>query len=365
MKNQLIQIGIDCGSLSGMETVTTGTQRIAYELLRHLGRFDSSIHYTLYSYRSIKTHIMDMFGPQFSNTVLSPSIGYAQVRLPYQLHYRPMDLFVGLSQCIPKTRIPTIGFVYDLGYMHRTPQIRDKKLQSQTSYLCHNSKHICTISSSTHHDIITHYQRNAEDITVVPLGIAEIFKPIGTVYAHPYPYFLHVGGMRRDKNISIVIQALHRLHKRQGTRIDLILAGDTSDIDSDIHRMANQLKISDSILYIYTPNDEVLAALYRGAIATVIPSLWEGFGIPAIESMASGCPVIASNRGALRNVAECAYAIDPCDDSAWSEVMMKLVKDNAIRDVYNKNAGHIKKVYTWKKCAETVYQCIKMQIAQI
>ena len=146
-----MKIGVDAGMLGITdERLQVGVWRVAKELLTQLGRMDKVNTYVLYSFRPIPKDVMQSFGHAMTNRVLSPSLGWMQVRLPIELLLRPVDVFLGLSQALPMTATKTIGVVYDLGFLKHPALYPNSaaKLVSQTQYLTRTADAIMTISEA-------------------------------------------------------------------------------------------------------------------------------------------------------------------------------------------------------------------------
>jgi glycosyltransferase involved in cell wall biosynthesis len=361
MKNEkrIKVIGIECGCLSGIEIISTGTQRIAYELLSHIGNIHNENRYKLYSFEPISPKFLIHFGRTMENCVLSPSQGYAKIRLPIELHAHPVDIFIGLSQYIPKVPIPTIGFLYDMAFMHMKETKDNKILQNKTSYVGLNATKIITISESSKKDIIQFYHRSLSEVAVIYPGVSNDFTHSGLQYHHKNPYILHVGGLRKSKNIPFIINVLQKVQKNMGCVVDLILAGDLEDQDPEIKQFIQTHNLNYSLLYLNKPTDKMLASLYRGAVCTVMPSLWEGFGLPVIEALSTGCPVLGSTVGSLPEILDDHWICSTDDEEQWIKKLIIILTNKQIRKLCIQNATNIQNKYSWDRFAKLVYEIIQ------
>ncbi len=224
--------------------------------------------------------------------------------------------------------------------------------------------HIIAISGHAKSQACDKLGLDPNRITVIPLGVNHhLYTPKAQgqgVFAHHAPYFLYVGGADRNKNLSRLIEAFS-LMAHQWPDIELLLAGkwqtETANmIQRDIEDKQLGLRIH---LLGFVPSDD-LPSLYANALAFVFPSLSEGFGLPIIEAMASGIPVIASDIPVFREVAENAsLLVDPKDTERWAQAMVGLLSSPERL----KNLGEVgqkrSREFHWRKVAEdtwAVYQ---------
>ncbi|MEK7578012.1 MAG: glycosyltransferase family 1 protein [Patescibacteria group bacterium] len=357
-----MKIGVDAGMLGITdERLQVGVWRVAKELLTQLGRMDKVNTYVLYSFRPIPKDVMQSFGHAMTNRVLSPSLGWMQVRLPIELLLRPVDVFLGLSQALPMTATKTIGVVYDLGFLKHPALYPNSaaKLVSQTQYLTRTADAIMTISEAIKKEIGDTYAYPASRIHVAYPRIGDAFTSTGKPYIHPNPYFLCVGSFKRGKNIPTLIRAFGTFTRHTKTPTDLILVGSSYWQDPAIVDAIQSEKIGDHVIIKGYVKDKDLAPLYRGAIAFVCPSLVEGFGIPFTEAMASGIPVIGSSIPVLKEVVgDAGVLVDPHDTHALADAMEKITNGKILRETLIKHGRVRAKKYSWDAMAKIVYDLL-------
>lgn len=357
-----MKIGVDAGALSITDDrLKLGVYWVNVNLLRELAKIDTENTYLLYSFAQIDREVMEGFGPRMINKVLKPKKGWFSLRLPLELTVHPVDIFLGLSQAIPRSSARNIGFIYDLGFFHY-PQAYPgsyKKLMSITNDLVKRSNYIVTISQVVRDDIIKRYSITDKNITVAYPGVDETFTPTGPLYKGKYPYFLFVGALKRGKNIPTLLHAFDRFFKQSKQNVDLILVGGDYWLDPEIPKIIKTLGITNRIKQMGFVPDKKLAELYRGAIAFVSPSLWEGFCLPAAESMACGTPVIGSTTGAFPEIVGSAgILVDPSDERALSGALLTLASKKDMRQKLAKSAITRAKTFSWKTMAQTVYKLL-------
>lgn len=229
---------------------------------------------------------------------------------------------------------------------------------------------IIAVSQSTKNDIIKHFNIPAEKIRVVYLGAEESFQKIDAQvvqsvlkkYGITKNYFLTVGRVPR-KNAERVIQAY--IQCKYNRDYDLVLLGATNDcvLLSQYKKYIKEYDLGERVkLVSYVEGNDDLAAFYNGATSFVFPSLYEGFGLPVLEAMASGTPVITSNVSSLPEVAgEAVLYVNPYNEGAIARAMEKIVEDDTLRENCVSKGLLRAKMFSWKKTAKetlNIYQSL-------
>jgi glycosyltransferase involved in cell wall biosynthesis len=199
---------------------------------------------------------------------------------------------------------------------------------------------VITLSESSRRDIARIYGLPTERVAVTPLAAADHFQPSERAEREPAlarlgvpgPYLLAVGNLQPRKNLARLLEAFRNAIADRGDYVHLVIVGPRKWADSPIHRAAASDGLNGRVhlLGYVTPGD--LRMLYGGATALVYPSLYEGFGLPVLEAMACGTPVICSNRPSLPEVAgDAALLIDPTDTGAIARAMTRVLDDATFR----------------------------------
>lgn len=230
---------------------------------------------------------------------------------------------------------------------------------------------IITVSEASRLDLLRHYHRlDPSRVRVIPEGPAAVFtpRPAGAASdAVPArygvdprrPFFLTVGGFSPHKNHLRLLEAFRRMNRPE---VQLVLAGGFSDVFHtnlpDVRAAIARLGIDEQVrLTGFVPDDD-LAVLYSRSTALVFPSLLEGFGLPAIEAMACGTPVLFSRAGSLPEVAEGAgIGFDPLDVDAVTAAMEALLANRAIRRHFAAGALDRARRFTWAAAADALLAC--------
>lgn len=185
---------------------------------------------------------------------------------------------------------------------------------------------VFTVSEFSRLEICDWAKVSDECVVNVSNGVSELFRPEGDVYKRGR-YFLHVGGTRPHKNLSRVMGALSRtsgLHD-----VGLICVG---GVETEVNGLAREFGLTDRVLSLRSVSDENLAMIYRGAIGLIFVSLREGFGLPIVEAMACGCPVITSRLSAMPEVSGgAALLVDPMQSEEIADKMELLAYNESLR----------------------------------
>jgi len=355
-------IGVDAGALCvSDERLKVGVYRVIVNLLKELGSVDTKNTYILYSFDPIDRGVMEQFGPSMENRVIWPVKGWFTVRLPLELHMRPPDVFLGVSQALPRSPSKTIGFIYDAGFIHH-PKAYPKslvKLKKQTETLVKRADHILTISKTVQTDIQKLYGIAKDNISVAYPGIDSRFTPRGDKIHQARPYFLFVGALKPGKNIPALIRAFATFLTQTKKPYDLLLVGGDYWMDREIKKTIQMFGLEHQVKILGYMSDVELPQYYRGAVALVSPSLYEGFCIPLVEAMACGCPVIGSTAGAMPEIiCDAGLTVDPNDDKDIAHAMRLIASNKHIRASYVKKGIIRSRIFSWSTFGKTVLSVI-------
>lgn len=360
-----LKLGIDCGSLSTIEGERSGVGTITANLIRELVRQGEKNTYILYSFQPLKKELWDNSKDRIRNKVL-PRFGYKSLWLRLALWWDKPHVFLATAQATPQTHMPVLGFIYDLAFL-KYPKLYDNftRLKKNTDTLVQIARHIITISESSHNAILKEYAVSNETISTVYPGVASTFSPEGSKYIDTCPYFLYVGALKKTKNIPQILKAFHSFLSQTEKKYKLVLVGNTKEMDPAISQMITSLDLTDMVVIKPDVATEDIAKYYRGALAFVSPALWEGFGLPLLEAMNSGTPVIAARISAMTEVVgKAGILVDPQN----TKEITKAFVDIAANDTFRKNlsAKGLKRAkgFRWeifaKEVLSVVYKyCIK------
>ena len=283
------------------------------------------------------------FGPRSIDSTLPSGVVHVVVDAPkYSIRELftvgrniRLDLFHAPHYVVPFLRVPFVVTIHDLIHLHHRNPLARTYARTMIGRAVRRSRRVITVSSSVRDDVVGVFGY-PEKIAVTPNGVDPIFSPAGKKAESRY--FLFVGNDKPHKNVDRLMEAFARV-----TDAQLVLAG------GEFERFRNRDRV---VLAGFVPQEE-LAALYRGAIALVIPSLEEGFGLPALEAMACGAPVITSTAPALIEITgDAALHVDARSIDAIADAMTRVLRDPSSRDLMIARGLDRAKNFTWRRCAE-------------
>ncbi|NEQ99696.1 MAG: glycosyltransferase family 4 protein [Cyanothece sp. SIO2G6] len=224
------------------------------------------------------------------------------------------------------------------------------------------SYHIIANSQATANDVVTFFNIPARKITPIPLAYgAENFRFLDRP---TQPYLVYLGRCDPYKNVGAIIQALAELVGAIAPEITLKIAGSRDPRYTPmLEQQAQALGIAHRVEFLdYVPYDQ-LPILLGEAIALVFPSLWEGFGLPVLEAMACGTPVITSNRASLPEVAgDAALFIDPDDPATLTDAMLQVITDDELRQQLRQAGLARAQQFSWAKTGAATVEVLRQQL---
>lgn len=223
---------------------------------------------------------------------------------------------------------------------------------------CYRAYKVLTVSVFSKGKILEWSGIPEEKVVVVGNGVDEKFSPTGSKYNPGFPYLLYIGNRKPHKNISRLLKAfvLSKLSKD----LKLLMSGKP---DVETIKLIKQLNLDDKIIFAGLIEDNKLPDFYRGAIAFVFPSLFEGFGLPPLEAMACGTPVLTSNVTSIPEVVgDAALMVDPYDIEAIASGIKRVVEDSQLRKELSQKGIARAKLFSWDKTAELTWKVLKEAI---
>jgi glycosyltransferase involved in cell wall biosynthesis len=354
-------IGIDGSRLTVGER--TGTETYTYHLLAALARLD--VPDPIRVYLNAPSPPADL--PRLGEPVCIPFPRlWTHVRLSWEMQRRPPDVLFVPAHVIPLRHPASVVTIHDLGYLHHPeshPAVARRLLDLTTRWSVRVARRVVAISDTTRRDLIAHYGVPAARIQVIPHGVDHAMRPAtGDAIADlrrrldlPEAYVLFVGTIQPRKNLGRLADAMGVV-ARAGLPHRLVMAGKQGWMATEVETEIARSDVADRVRYLgYVPSSD-LPALYTGAAAFCFPSLYEGFGLPVLEAMACGTPVVASNRSAIPEVAgEAALLVDPTNPRAIGEALCHVLSDPPLRTELVERGHRRTRRFTWERTAiETI-----------
>ncbi|MCX6732672.1 MAG: glycosyltransferase family 1 protein [Candidatus Roizmanbacteria bacterium] len=246
-----------------------------------------------------------------------------------------LDVFFSPAHYIPRfCPFKTIVTIHDLSYLYFPTEFLKKdlfQLKNWTEYALKNSQQIIAVSKTTKKDIIHEYSIPDEKISVIYNGYT---NPIHDSDSHKqklsYPYFLYIGTVQPRKNLNVLITAFAEFYKTH-KEFKLIIAGKKGWLYESIFKLVEELGMKQTILFPGFVSEEEKDRLYKKAAAFILPSLYEGFGIPLLEAMAHECPVISSFSSSLPEIGgEACLYFDPKNSDDLVEKMNSIITNKEL-----------------------------------
>ncbi len=358
-------IGIDGNEANVSKRVGIG--EYAYELLRQFEKFESkNLKFEIYLKSQPLEH-MPKEKDGFSYTVFGPRKLWTQFALPLRLFLKKRpNIFFSPSHYAPRfSPIPTAISIMDLSYVY-FPELFNKKdlsqLNSWTKYSARNASLIFTISNSSKNDIIKEYKVAENKVLVTHLGIklddtSKNVTDTKSKYKIDSDFILFVGTLQPRKNLSRLIEALSLLKNKN---LKLVVVGKKGWQYEDILSAPQKFGVEGRVMFLDFVSDEDLIGLYKEAKCFILPSLYEGFGLPILEAMKHGCPVITSNVSSMPEAAgdACLY-VDPQNVSDISEKIDQITSDPKLSEELVKKGYEQVKKFSWEKTAKTTLSALE------
>jgi glycosyltransferase involved in cell wall biosynthesis len=363
-----MRIGIDYTSAA---TQGAGIGRYTRELIRALIALPSDYRYSLfYASRAriqeseIRNQRSEIHHLPIDDKWLARIWQRARLPIPIELVTGKIDLFHSPDFTLPPTLpgVPTLLTVHDLSFI-RDP---DSAWPSLRAYLMKavprsvkRATHILADSHATKDDLIDLFNTPSEKITVLYSGVEARFKPIQDraeidrvrekYGIGSQPFALSLGTLQPRKNYRRLIEAFAKLNNDQ---LNLVIGGGKGWMFDDLFTLVQSWQLEDRVHFIGFVDDEDLPRLYSAASLFVYASLYEGFGLPLLEAMACGTPVIGSNTSSLPEViGDVGLQVDPKDVEAIAHAMKQMLDRSDLRD-RSVSAGLDRvKQFTWEKAA--------------
>jgi glycosyltransferase involved in cell wall biosynthesis len=261
------------------------------------------------------------------------------------------------------TRFPSVITVHDLAFLRDPGYLtRDSaRYYGQVDVAARRANHIIAVSESTKRDLINLLGVSEEKITViyeaahsrfVPVTDTEVLSRARARRALPTDFILFVSTIEPRKNLATLLHAFRRLRDNYKSRAMLAIVGHEGSGIEKIRSIVKELNLEDIVCFLSDITDEELVLLYNAAKLFVLPSLYEGFGLPPLEAMACGTPVIVSNVSSLPEVVgDAGLLIDPEDVEGLTVAMWRALTDEKLRRELREKGCKRAQTFSWERAA--------------
>ncbi len=376
IRNPQSAIGIDASR--AVLTQRTGTEHYSASLLSALAELPEAQKRPITLYVNLRNPQSAIRNLQFDlpaawrvRAIPFPRL-WTHARLSWEMLTRPPRTLFVPSHVVPLWHPRrTVVTVHDLGYLEY-PQAHTRMsrlyLHLSTWFSAHAASRVIAISEATKRDLIKHYKIKPGKIEVIYHGRDPIFIPVtdrskieGMLgkYGITQPYCIHVGTLQPRKNLGILVEAWDMLRARRDSPPMLLLAGKRGWLYDSLLQSVQSRGLGDFVKFAdYVERDD-LPALYSGALALTFPSLYEGFGLPPLEAMSCGTPVLASNSSSVPEVVgDAGILLDPKDAHAWADAVERIMRDGVLRDELSRKGLSRAAQFTWERCATSTLNAL-------
>jgi glycosyltransferase involved in cell wall biosynthesis len=293
------------------------------------------------------------------------------VKIPAILKKYKADVFISADGfCSLTSKVPQCLVVHDLAFLHYPAFIKKSHLRFYKRYtprFLQKAKTIITVSAFSKADISKHYTIPSDKITVVPNAAKKIFtalsyeekEKVKDNYTAGKNYFIYTGSIHPRKNLINLLKAFSVFKKRQKSDWKLVLTGRLAWKYDHFLESLKAYKYRDDVVLTDYIGEEELTKLVAAAYTMVYPSLWEGFGVPVVEAMQSRVPVITSAGSAMEEITRgAALYANATDYQDIADKMMRLYKDEQLRNELIEKGVAVAADYNWDKTASLLWDCI-------
>ncbi len=344
--------GIGTYSLNVLTNILKMDKENSYHIFWCGGNFEKlSYHNTSFILSSKKQHkfFENFYFPQYINTnfldvyhLPQNGLGLSENILAYKV--------ITLHDIIPYTMPDTVGKGYLSKFIENIPKI------------IKNADAIITVSEFSKKDICRFFPYSQDKIHVIPLAANSNFKKHRKDYCKAYlsemfginkDFILYIGGFSPRKNVPILIEAFSKIKKDFKNPHNLVIVGSHKEQIFQLQQIVDKYNMEDDVIFTGFVSDDELPLFYSACDLFVYPSLYEGFGLPVLEAMSCGAPVITTNCTSIPEVSgDATIYVDGCDVLELSNEIINLINNNAKKILYSKKSVERSLLFSWEKTAQ-------------
>ncbi|MGH7640826.1 MAG: glycosyltransferase family 4 protein [Candidatus Dormibacteria bacterium] len=304
--------------------------------------------------------------------------GWTRFRLRRELAAHPVELLWVPAYRLPPGHLPR-SVVTVHGVEHRFapdayPSAEREQVEDFVQDALSRAARVISPSETTKADLVHLFGADPARITVIPHGVSPVLRPLDAPSCRPElgrlgvrpPYFLVVGAHHRRKNVPFLLERFSEAFPASGgeTLPQLVVTNARGAPEAGLSRLGRTLGISDRIRLLGHASGPALAALYSQAVAACIPSLYEGFGLPALEAMTCGAPVLGTAAGGVEEVAQGAALLLAADDrQGWVDGLRRLFREEALRRHLRALGVGRAATFSWGRSARAHAELLERELA--
>jgi glycosyltransferase involved in cell wall biosynthesis len=370
----MARIGIDARKIADF-----GIGSYIYYLLKNFACVDKEHRFFLFAHPDDGHHFSDLparfkliheYSPKYSLSELF-SLSYKARRLKLDLFHAPHYVLPFFLPC------PAVVTVHDLIHLIFPQYLPNIWARFYARHVIgrgvKRAKRVITVSRSSKDDILHFFRLPEDKIEVIYNGVAPEFlksskkeelTKIRRKYGLDEPFILFVGNLKPHKNLKRLISSFARVSQRI-SEITLVVVGDELHNHPELEEKIEELRLKGRVRFFgFTDRDE-LKCLYQLAELLLFPSLYEGFGLPPLEAMAIGTPVVASNISSIPEVvADAALLVDPYDEEMIAANVLKLLAEESLRNKLIERGRERAALFSWRETAELTLKVYNQVLSQ-
>lgn len=357
----------------------TGIQNYSVSLLKELTKIDDINDYVIFLHESCR-NIFDLNNRRTQIENIPDNLPgryfwhyfWYNTGLGHQIMSKNPDLFLSLNHALPPfLKCKTAAIIYDvipLVIKNSTTAYYRLKFKRELRYTLKRADYLIAISEHTKQDLVNLFGVKPDAIKVIYPGYDKLFTPLNdqekiravkNKYKIDSDYILFTGTLQPNKNLPRLIEAFANLKETKHVSHNLVIAGKDVLGSNVVRKIVSQKKMENEIIFTGYVSGEELPVLMNGAVVFVFPSLYEGFGIPPLEAMACGTPVITSNVSSLPEVVgDAGLLIDPLNIDGLTNAMYKVITNDSLRETMRQKGLERVKIFSWSNSAKELLSII-------
>ncbi len=362
----------------------TGVGNYAFNLVRGLARLpearDSVRLYLLHGREALQaqTDGLPIAGPEWALAGSGPRILWEQFGLPRLARREHLDLLHYVDHALPlfDRPCPVVITVHDLAF-YRLPQMYNASRRAYKRLIglrsVRQAAHVIVNSAATAAEVAALTGITIDKITIIRYGLDPMFRPLPAeaiaetrrkLDLHR-PFFLFVGTLQPRKNLATLVAAFAKLVNARDLPHELVIAGGRGWLVDDLVVLAGQQRVADRLRFLGPVPHQDLPYLYNCSESLVYPSWYEGFGLPPLEAMACGTPVVAAAIPSIQEVvADAGTLIPPADVAGFAEAMWRVASDPVERRRLAEAGPRRAAAFSWDQCARQTWAVYQRVLAE-